>query len=435
MPRASPAFLVRSKKAGRPPSYGGRGVARGARVRSSWPDVPRGLVTMGGSRTGLHPESWKPQRVGWIRLEESNRSATPHAGIQRRGHRAGHRTSHDLSIRDDGVVSHLGLIVWIGAFCAVLGFSHRAVFWFAGGAEPGILPLRIRLREFYRRVILHEGFRPGGWRAPLMHGLLFWGFIGLITPGAAPTLASLGMPLSLQCNSALLLLRELSALAFLAGIAMAIHRRYVRRWLRLPLDLPGDPLALGLLLAIPVTGILSVAARLALSSSSVAYLPMASWLAAGFRSLEIQGATTLLVLQTLHAALVASLLAILPFTRLRHSLVAPLMILFALRKPDPAGEAGLSWAQRMQLDACSACGRCDVACLERSGGKGLSPMNLLLEQRHDVSAHGVSDLTLLHCTQCSECEAACPIGISHRPRIDLLRRKRGLDDHLAPSPT
>lgn len=324
-------------------------------------------------------------------------------------------------------MTHLGIIGWAGAFCAGLGLSHRVLFWFAGGAEPGILPLRIRLREFYRRVILHEGFRAGGWRAPLMHLLVFWGFIGLIAPGAVPTLTSLGMPLSSQCNSALLLLRELSALAFLAGIAMAIHRRYVRRWVRLPLDLPGDPLVLGLLLAIPVAGILSVAARLALSSSSVPWLPVASWLAAGFRSLEIQGATMLLVLQTLHAALFASLLAILPFTRIRHSLVAPLMVLFALRESDPAGEAGLSWAQRMQLDACSACGRCDVACLERSGGRGLSPMALLLEQRHDVSARGVSDLTLLHCTQCSECEAACPIGISHRPRIDLLRRERGLE--------
>lgn len=337
-------------------------------------------------------------------------------------------------------MTHIGFIIATGTAISVLGFALRIRAWLAGARETRLFSMEVRLREFVQRVIVQTSFRPGGWRAPLMHGLLFWSVVGLLfcvtlmdLLARAPKLAS-ALP---QLYFANFFLRELFALVLLLGAAMAIHRRFIKRWIRLQLDLPGDRAMLGLLFAIAGTGIFSVAARLALNlaadpATERAFF-VAAPLAALLRNAELASASLLIHSQTVHAVCVATFLALTPFTRMRHIFVSPAMLLLALRdfEADPK-QTRLSWAERMQIDACSTCGRCNVACEATLGQDALAPMQILLAQRNDEHARSIENETLLRCTFCGDCEVACPIAIAQRPRIALLQTQRGFT-HTAPA--
>jgi len=322
------------------------------------------------------------------------------------------------------------LITLTGALIGLLGLGFRANVWLKGGPAGDLLPFRARLSEFFRRAIAHVELLPGGWRAPLMHSLIFWGFLGLLVSAAGDVGIRFGIEPPPSWNRASFLLRELAAIAFLWGVGMAIHRRFIRRWIRLPRDLPGDAIGLGLLLTTGVSGVLVAGARVALQPSSNESIQLTAHAAAwGLQALGWESARLFVPLQLVHVTLAACLYAAIPLTRLRHLVVAPLAILFTLRPQGTnqarlAGGLDLSWAQRLQLDACSGCGRCDVACPPAEEGADLSPMSFLLEQRTDQRAPGTAGGILAHCTQCGACEEACPIGISHLDRFEGLREHR-----------
>lgn len=306
------------------------------------------------------------------------------------------------------------------------GVSER-LFELAAGASARAAARG--LSELWRRAVLQSGIRPGGWRAPTMHGLLFWGASGLAVATVLERAAHFGLPRPaalLGLDTWLPLVREISGAAFAYGSAMALYRRFVRRWQRLQLDLPGDRLALGLLLAVPLIGFLMEGARLALLPAGVQpELWLGHAIARAIDGLGLTGAATYEALRAAHIASALALFAAIPFTRLRHVLAAPLSILVNASRSgsqpaiDVAGR--LPWPLRLQLEACSACARCDVACPPAQAGHPLSPMRLLLAQRGDPAARSIPAEVLDACTSCGDCEQACPIGIEHRVRIDALR--------------
>lgn len=157
-------------------------------------------------------------------------------------------------------------------------------------------------------------------------------------------------------------------------------------------------------------------------------LPLGAGVAHALRTLGLDGAGSAQLLRTVHVLTAACFWAVIPFTRLRHMIVAPFAILFAARPLGSVRAEGEgrspSWALRMQLDACSACGRCDQACPPAREGGALSPMRLALEQRRRPETPDVSLEALEACTACGACEEACPVGISHMARIALLRPDR-----------
>jgi NAD-dependent dihydropyrimidine dehydrogenase PreA subunit len=288
------------------------------------------------------------------------------------------------------------------------------------------------LLELWRRAIVQSGIRPGGWRAPLMHALLFWGATGLVAATLFERSAHAGLPRpDVLCafDPWLPLAREVSGAALALGAAMAVYRRFIRRWQRLWLDLPGDRLALGLLLVVPVSGFLLEGARLSLLPAGVEpELWLGRALAHGIVRLGLAGGATYDALRVAHVAAAAALFAAIPFTRLRHVLLAPLSILLTARAPAELaaidGSESLPWRLRLQLAACSGCARCDEACPPALAGRPLSPMRLLLAQREDPAARAIPLAALEACTGCGACEERCPIGIAHRIRIEALRRDR-----------
>jgi Fe-S oxidoreductase len=149
-----------------------------------------------------------------------------------------------------------------------------------------------------------------------------------------------------------------------------------------------------------------------------------------------------------------------------HMLVDPATLVAhspttARRLPKPAPGAtypgyrvlsDFTWKELMDLDACTKCGRCHVACPAQVAGGPLSPRDLILDLRQWADATtgnrtlldweqrpaptgplagngdtkvagGVIKVdTLWACTTCMACVEACPVGIEHVSTIVQLRR-------------
>ncbi len=189
----------------------------------------------------------------------------------------------------------------------------------------------------------------------------------------------------------------------------------------------------------------------------------------------------------LHFALWSSVLAILPWTKLKHILTSSLNLYFHdddrqaranLPTPfslqevmesgdtDSMGNVGysnirdFSWKDRLALDACTNCGRCEAQCPAFAAGRPLSPRKLI----QDLKAHmwedyregkqagsanhtpvkltdvgnldlrtQVEEATLWSCTTCRACMTECPVDIEHVDLIVEMRRglvmESKLDEH------
>jgi Fe-S oxidoreductase len=168
----------------------------------------------------------------------------------------------------------------------------------------------------------------------------------------------------------------------------------------------------------------------------------------------------------IHSIAALCFVAYIPFSKAMHMVtdVANLVVHDPassrnLPSPAPAGEGthlGLrtigdfSWKQLLDLDSCTKCGRCHVACPAATSGAPLSPRDLILDLRQwaERAAHTVSVLdretrpgasgpldstgalaggviptaTLWSCTTCMACVETCPVGIEHVTTIVGLRR-------------
>jgi Fe-S oxidoreductase len=158
-----------------------------------------------------------------------------------------------------------------------------------------------------------------------------------------------------------------------------------------------------------------------------------------------------------HAIVAFGLVAALPFTNLLHSVVAvfyaglshtaprfPMVAgtPFKLQELDESAEikvgfrkvTELSWYQKMGLDACTDCGRCEAVCPAFAAGTPLSPRMVVQKLRaelwaprrrgpRDVFEEGVLTYEeLFACTTCGACVEACPVTISPLEYIIEARR-------------
>lgn len=175
------------------------------------------------------------------------------------------------------------------------------------------------------------------------------------------------------------------------------------------------------------------------------------------------------VLWWTHVTLALTFVAYIPFAKAVHILADSVNLTFRDEKagvalppipeePAPAHlgyrEIGdFTWKHLLDLDACTKCGRCHVACPAQASGAPLSPRDLILDLRehadeqlgvkawlnqrtlpvnandngakgdHQIVAGGViKPETLWACTTCRACVEACPVGIEHVPMIVQMRR-------------
>ena len=214
------------------------------------------------------------------------------------------------------------------------------------------------------------------------HLMLFW---GLAIPVIIVILAQFRFAMPDILAGILSLLLDVLGSAILVGTLFFLIRRIK----------PGDPgkpkrtvFPLVVLLIILLTGFLAAGARISIIHPGFSWSSPVGWLV----SLVLPNSPLFMQFMIrIHFFLVLFLIAILPFTSMRHIAAAPLNVYY--RKKGPRGEmkavslekgiigAGtvfdLSWKQLLDAEACVSCGRCEENCPASVSGKPLSPRKVM----------------------------------------------------------
>jgi Fe-S oxidoreductase len=314
---------------------------------------------------------------------------------------------------------------------------------------------------------LFQRFVPG-----LMHALIFWGFLVLLTTivevGGQVVDPSFELPL-IGGTRWLGLVQDLFAGGVLVGIGLALWIRLVQRPERFVGSHHADAYRiLALIFLIIATLLLGRGARIALGLApdwwwtplSTAASELFEWMSPGLRR-----AAMWLLLWT-HVALILGFLVYIGYSKHLHIATSAINVFFAQTKPlgyltplrvDVEAAAAnddvrfgaatlpdLTRKETLDLYACTECGRCQAACPAWNTGKPLSPKLLVMNLRDHLLAEGphllrargrgetveasplvpdiVDEEVVWDCTTCGACMHECPVDIEHVDTIVDLRR-------------
>jgi len=263
----------------------------------------------------------------------------------------------------------------------------------------------------------------------------------------------------------------------LVGLAMAAERRYLRKEPRLT-HTPDDGVTLLLLFLVFFTGFLVEGMRMG-ATEMHQHPDWAIWSPGGLALAKLAAVggfteTTFLSWHRFwwwfHMVLIFGFLAYIPYSpKLFHMLSAPINAFLSDLKPKGVLESisdfetaesfgagqlrDFTWKQLLDLDACTACGRCQAQCPAYNSGKPLSPKDVILDLRNYMHAVGpqllkaaskavdngrqmvgdvIHDDTLWACTTCGACVQECPVMIEHIDTIVDMRRHLVLNEARIP---
>ncbi len=253
---------------------------------------------------------------------------------------------------------------------------------------------------------------------------------------------------------------DFMGLALLAGLGLLFYRRLVLREARLRPKLEYLMVLSGLFF-IGLTGYLLEGIRLTLEPR-----PWGGWSFVGKALSDIVFAafaantlqTAYVGLWWSHAIVAFTMVALLPYSSLYHIFSTLLHIAANAPKQPPTGKMNtpfkleeltpeaeikvgfrkvgeLSGMGRLELDACTDCGRCEAACPAFEAGTPLSPRMIVQKLKNsmwmdggletDVFTSGLIDEEeVWACTSCGACIEACPVLI--RPMNYILEMRRAL---------
>ncbi|MBI2939978.1 MAG: (Fe-S)-binding protein [Chloroflexi bacterium] len=330
-----------------------------------------------------------------------------------------------------------------------------------------------------RRVIRHGIGQARTLGEPIVgggHALLFW-TMGLLFAGSL--IVAIHQDLGIRVMQGWFYLVYQSLILDLAGataigaLSVLLFARYIRRVRRLQPAPGGNCFASppwilpSLLLLLCLQGFALEALRIAATDD-----PWAGWSPGGLAMSSLfRGMSPDTIVDAypfvwwFHLLTTYATTAYLPFSSLFHVVTASLNVYCASLEP-PSGELrpidfeaterlgvgelrDFTWKDLLDLDACTACGRCDAVCPAYQTGKPLSPRELILDLRDQMSVisvalsnrgrHDASDgmvriggETLWACTTCHACVDACPVFVEHIPKVVGLRRHLVMEESSAP---
>ncbi|MDB4897450.1 MAG: putative iron-sulfur cluster-binding protein, partial [Firmicutes bacterium] len=385
-------------------------------------------------------------------------------------------------------VMYLLLIPALSAF--VWGCYQRLRAWRLGQPADRFNRWPERIRHLIKFGVLQERIV----RNPLvgvMHSSLSWAmlllFIGTTVVAIDTDLRIHIMHGQFYLYFQSLILDVAGALATIA-LGIAVLHRYVLKPARLRENRPGtappgDGLMLGWLFLIFVQGFIVEGIRITMTNDPWgAWSPVGKWV--GQLLAAVLPPAGMLALHKgmwwFHLVTVFTWIAAIPYTKMFHVFTSPLAILFADLTPKgevigtmdfaTAERFGVSaltdftWKDLLDLDACTACGRCQDVCPAYAAGQPLSPKNLILDLRDHMTAEMerlhrdplralfrgsayaeasetprqmVGDVikpeTLWACTTCRACMEACPVEIEHVPKIIGMRRHLTMEQAEIPN--
>ena len=365
------------------------------------------------------------------------------------------------------------------ALCACAwGVYKRVQFWrqCKGDAER-LSDWGVRLNVLLREVFLQNQVRNSIYPA-VFHCLIFYSFIVLTVTTAILTVQVDVIELMLKLETTNIfkgyvyaffsVASEFAGIFIIIGVCMAAWRRYVTKPVTLPSNGVEDILVLLLIAAIVITGYLVEGLRIAVIGDAWPLLSFAGYsISPLFAGMSDESARfTHVLLWWLHAVLALGWIAIIPYTKFFHMLSLPTNAFFSKLKPrgelqrqdiealmeNPDEEdlhlgiqkpEEFTWKQRLDLDACISCGRCDEVCPSYlSDRKYFSPRQLVSrlkkslddcvaagkspEETADVVGEVFDEEFVWHCRTCGACMEVCPALIDHVDTLMEIRRNEVL---------
>lgn len=370
--------------------------------------------------------------------------------------------------------------VWVmyGLFIVALAFFgwgiyKRIDFWRKGKADDERLAdWGKRFKVLLREVLLQKQVRNSTFPS-IMHCFVFYSFVALvITTMIVMIEYDAGHLFGVQLNIFkgfiyvfFTVASEFAGILILVGIAMAAYRRYILKPETLPTT-SENGLVLLLVAGLVVTGYLTEGLRIAVIGDPWKMLTpvglAASQLFAG--ASEETGKSFHASLWWVHTIFAMGWIALIPYTKFVHLLSLPANIFFSKIKPrgelqrpdieklmesadsDAELKIGIqkadefSWKQRLDLDACVSCGRCEEVCPAYMADKEyFTPRQLIARMKQalyemegnpaevaDIVGKAFDEEFVWHCRTCSACMEVCPALIDHVDTLMEVRRNEVL---------
>jgi ferredoxin len=382
----------------------------------------------------------------------------------------------------------MGVLVW--------GVLSHVRSWRRGAPEDGVpwtwKILKSMVDQLFRYVILPERLRSDLF-ALITHSCLLWGMVLLAIGTALATIdwdvfhLIFGWRLLAGVTYQIFeLVLDLAGVALVLGATLALYRRYVWRPARLatpPLsrDAWQSPVLVGLLLTIGITGFIleglrieggrilgqtlpadskvrpTVSGEHRTDQMAVAATAAARWSPVGNGVAALFGGISLptvrgihLIIWWLHALSAFAFLILIPFTKGVHLVAGLVHVVLPRSEQWPvASESGptsskgnslpaLTWRQRMEITACTACGKCQELCPAYVSGQPLTPKGLvwatqgrlftelrwppLIPRTPLTECEWLRDEAVWSCYTCRLCEEVCPLLIRHTGLVGAYRR-------------
>jgi len=316
--------------------------------------------------------------------------------------------------------------------------------------------------------------------AGIMHTFIFWGFLGLLI---ATTILAFDEQVVRRFTDSFWVgdfwlsyqfAADAVGLLFVAGVAMAMYRRYgvrdERLWhkhTRKEFDGPRemlraleDDIFIWTLFVLGVGGYILTSLRIVGTEfPEFASVSFVSWaLALALDPVVSQGAAQTLypVVWWSHALLALAFVAWIPYAKPFHMISSFANVVtkdddahHRLHGVDPdlgPEEIGyksiedFSWKHLLDHDACTKCGRCTAVCPANASGRNLSPRDVILDlkqYREELERNGQEEMPIVSreeesvidpesmdaCMSCVACMDACPVEIEHVPQFVEMNRR------------
>ena len=367
-------------------------------------------------------------------------------------------------------------IFWYLAVLAILVFVYGVYSRFsrytAGSADPfdRLSNIGTRIRTAGKIATSNEKQFDRDFVGGVMHAFIFWGFLTLLI---GTTILAIDLDIyepltgeSFYTGTFFLsysFVMDSMGLLFVAGISIAIYRRYVVRNERLwgKHTSYEDDLFVWSLFALGVGGFLLEGMRILGQAGGPQSFEQASFVAYfTARVFEIGGLSTAgaeavyPVVWWSHTVVALWFIAWIPYAKPFHMISSFANVV--TRDPDagkrlpgqpldPGADTGLddvddfTWKQILDQDACTKCGRCSSVCPANASGRPLDPRDVILDlksYREDrdagddsvpiIADGGTSVIdahTMESCMSCMACMDACPVEIEHLTHFTDMNRQ------------
>ncbi|AUN96765.1 4Fe-4S dicluster domain-containing protein [Bacteriovorax stolpii] len=351
----------------------------------------------------------------------------------------------------------------------IKGFYDKLMFVTKGQGTDGLkglLPEKLQWDRFLHTSLL-TGKVPRFKYVGLFHSLIFYGFF-ILWIATDIVAVHADTPFKIYKGNVYIIvsfLADVAGIMILAGLAIAYHRRYIKRPAYLSATKPQQELFMyWMLIGLVVLGYMIEGLRIlgtGMPINEATWSPVGWAIAHFFKAFSFNDSTLALFFRSLwmiHMINTMAFIASIGYTKFSHifllpfaSLVTPVRrgaVLNPMNFENENAEtfglgklSELTMKNNLDLLTCVECGRCTQVCPANLAGKILDPKKIITKTRDlafETQAKGEKDAEIWGdnpifqsneldaCTTCGACMEECPANIEHVNIIMEAKRYKAL---------